>query len=150
MDLTWEVATECPRQHPLFATLNSPACIGTEQSMWGARTSKTCYGVPSFPNLPNTNSLASDPTWELLHNLEIKPTLTVLGLDQVHHSSCDPQVAMLFLTGFFFSKEVGSSSRRSLSRNAFLQELWSWGIWDNIPQDVLRAAFCLEDSMVII
>lgn len=125
LDLTWEVATECPRQHPLFATLNSPACIGTEQSMWGARTSKTCYGVPSFPNLPNTNSLASDPTWELLHNLEIKPTLTVLGLDQVHHSSCDPQVAMLFLTGFFFSKEVGSSSRRSLSRNAFLQELWS-------------------------
>lgn len=94
--------------------------------------SKPCYGVPSLLNLPNTNLLASDPLiGGAPSSLRPKPTLSVMGSDQVHHSLSLRPSGSYFLdwllpaphtTPTAASKEVGSSSNRSLSRKAFL-----WG-----------------------
>lgn len=116
LDLTWKVATDCPRQHPLSATLLAflPAL----------ELSKAC-GVKDV-SLTSPHQPAG--LWSLDRSSSIAWNLNLPGLPWPRLGpplfSYGSQVAGLFLMAFFFfaPKEVGSSSNRSWSRKAFLGE----------------------------
>lgn len=123
LDLTWKVATDCPRQHPLSATLLavlptlelSRACGVKDVSLRPVTVTLTSpHQPPGLGSLDRSSSIA----WNL--------NLPWLPWAQTRSTALSLQLSggWLFLTGFFFPpKEVGSSSNRSLSRKAFLGEL---------------------------
>lgn len=144
MDLTWKVATECRRHHPPAAA-HFQSCLHWN---WAKRVGEdaVCLNPVMGPLLSLTS--AAPPHWPLLASGLL---LQVWNLDLPGLSRAQARSTTLALwpsdgpavpnwLGFclFFSKEVGSSSRR-LSRKAFL-----WGACLELGESRTNPSGCFQ------